>query len=71
MKGLALAACLIGAGRRRPRAGDSKRGCVRVTIAYPGDVALKEEIAGWMAHGARARGVPGELPVMAAWSSPA
>jgi hypothetical protein len=34
--------------------------------AYPGDDAPKERIAAWMATGAGARGLPGELPVMAA-----
>jgi len=33
---------------------------------YPGDDAPKAAIAAWMAGGAGARGVPGELPVMAA-----
>jgi len=35
-------------------------------IAYPGDDAGQSATALWMAHGARARGLPGELPVMAA-----
>jgi hypothetical protein len=35
-------------------------------IAYPGDLASREAISAWMARGARARGIPGELPVMAA-----
>lgn len=35
-------------------------------ITYPGDAAAKPAIAAWMAYGAAARGVPGELPVMAA-----
>jgi hypothetical protein len=35
-------------------------------VAYPGDGATREAIAQWMAHAARARRVPGELPVMAA-----
>jgi hypothetical protein len=39
--------------------------CVSPT-AYPGDAAPKEKIAAWMATGAGARGIPGELPVMAA-----
>jgi hypothetical protein len=34
--------------------------------AYPGDGASKEAIATWMAQAAVARGIPGELPVMAA-----
>jgi hypothetical protein len=33
---------------------------------YPGDDAAKEQIAQWMAHGAIAAGLPGELPVMGA-----
>jgi len=35
-------------------------------VVYPGDDASQEAIAQWMAHGARSRGIPGELPVMAA-----
>ena len=34
--------------------------------AYPGDDAPKEAIAAWMAREAQKRGLPGELPVMAA-----
>jgi hypothetical protein len=34
--------------------------------AYPGDEAGQAAVAGWMADGAAARGLPGELPVMAA-----
>ena len=34
--------------------------------AYPGDGAAKDAIAQWMAHGAMAAGLPGELPVMGA-----
>jgi hypothetical protein len=34
--------------------------------AYPGDAAAAADVAGWMAYGAAARGVPRELPVMAA-----
>jgi hypothetical protein len=33
---------------------------------YPGDHAPKEEIAKWMAREAKSRGIPPELPVMAA-----
>jgi hypothetical protein len=33
---------------------------------YPGDDAPKEAIAAWMAREAQKRGLPGELPVMAA-----
>ena len=35
-------------------------------VAYPGDSAAKDAIAQWMAHGAMAAGLPGELPVMGA-----
>jgi hypothetical protein len=35
-------------------------------VTYPGDDAPKSTLAAWMAYGANARGVPGELPVMAA-----
>ena len=35
-------------------------------LTYPGDEAPKATLAGWMAYGASARGVPGELPVTAA-----
>jgi hypothetical protein len=44
---------------------DEPGDCSKV-VPYPGDNASKVSIAQWMAHGARARGVPGELPVMAA-----
>jgi hypothetical protein len=36
------------------------------TTPYPGDDAPKAAIAVWMASGAAARGIPGELPVMGA-----
>src|SRR4051794_1381939 len=36
------------------------------TSAYPGDGAPRSELAAWMAGAARARGLPSELPVMAA-----
>jgi hypothetical protein len=35
-------------------------------VTYPGDAASKSALAAWMAYGATARGIPGELPVMAA-----
>jgi hypothetical protein len=35
-------------------------------VTYPGDAAPKPALAAWMAYGATLRGVPGELPVMAA-----
>lgn len=77
MKRLVLLVCLIvfGAGARAnaiASGGDrnlaaaaSGDGCVS-PVSYPGDGASREAIAQWMAHGARARGIPGELPVMAA-----
>jgi hypothetical protein len=34
-------------------------------VAYPGDAASPELFANWMANAAAARGLPGELPVMA------
>jgi hypothetical protein len=44
-------------------------GACAVPVAYPGDDAARDVLARWMAHGARARGVPAELPVMAALES--
>lgn len=35
-------------------------------VSYPGDTAPKAQIAQWMANGASAAGLPGELPVMGA-----
>ncbi|HET6938514.1 MAG TPA: hypothetical protein VFI19_07915 [Nocardioides sp.] len=40
--------------------------CPGSTPPYPGDDAPKAAIAVWMARGAAARGLPGELPVMGA-----
>lgn len=40
-------------------------GCA-TPVTYPGDAAPKVALAQWMASGARARAIPGELPVMAA-----
>lgn len=37
-----------------------------VPVAYPGNKATSAEYANWMANGAVAAGLPGELPVMAA-----
>jgi hypothetical protein len=34
-------------------------------VAYPGDAASPELFANWMANAAMAKGIPGELPVMA------
>ncbi len=44
-------------------------GSCATPVAYPGDDAGWAALAQWMGHGARARGVPGELPVMAALES--
>jgi hypothetical protein len=62
----ALVASLVGAGALWPSggAGADDASC-STPVAYPGDDASREAIAGWMARGARARGLPGELPVMA------
>jgi Ca2+-binding RTX toxin-like protein len=63
----ALVASLVGAGALWPSGGAGADDATCSTpIAYPGDDASQEAIAGWMARGARARGLPGELPVMAA-----
>jgi hypothetical protein len=35
-------------------------------LDYPGDNATREQMAAWLANGARQRGLPPELPVMAA-----
>src|SRR4051794_10937014 len=42
------------------------RACPLPVVAYPGDGAAKDAIAQWMARGAVAAGLPGELPVMGA-----
>jgi hypothetical protein len=60
---LALSLAAIGAGASAQAA--SADNC-RTPVAYPGDTAPSEAIARWMAPGARARGIPGELPVMGA-----
>jgi hypothetical protein len=77
VKGLALVVCLtalIGAAQAQAVDGgddgsgaatQSTDGCAS-PVGYPGDDASSVAIARWMAHGARARGIPGELPVMAA-----
>ena len=44
-------------------------GSCATPLAYPGDDAGQAALAQWMAHGARERGVPDELPVMAALES--
>ena len=47
-----------------PAAGRGAGAC-DAPVAYPGDDAAAVAIADWMARGARARGIPPELPVMA------
>jgi Bacterial Ig domain/RTX calcium-binding nonapeptide repeat (4 copies) len=62
----ALVALLACAGALRPSAGaGADDGTCSTPVTYPGDDASREAIAEWMARGARARGLPGELPVMA------
>jgi hypothetical protein len=66
LKRLALLACLVAIGAAvQPRVAAGAVPC-DAPVAYPGDTAASSVIAGWMAHGARARGLPGELPVMGA-----
>jgi len=61
---LALAAAVAAIGLAPAPASAAGTKCAK-RVAYPGDNAPKGAIANWMAHGARARGLPGELPVMA------
>ncbi len=64
MKRLALVACLIAVGAAvQPHMAAGAEDCDS-PVGYPGDTASSSAIAVWMAHGARARGIPGELPVM-------
>jgi hypothetical protein len=35
-------------------------------VTYPGDAAPQQTLAQWLGYGAKVRGIPGELPVMAA-----
>lgn len=58
---LIIAACLVAAAG----GGSATAACV-YPDTYPGGNADKQTIAAWMAGGARAAGLPGELPVMAA-----
>jgi hypothetical protein len=62
--GLALVAGLLVLTPGAPAA--YADGACPAAVPYPGDDAAPELIAGWMAGGAAARGLPGELPVMAA-----
>ena len=67
-----LAAALVGALFLSPwltANSHADDGSCAVPIGYPGDDAARAELARWMAQGARARGIPGELPVMAALES--
>ena len=66
LKRLALVACVIAIGAAvQPHVAAGAEDC-DAPVAYPGDAAPSSAIAVWMAHGARARGIPGELPVMGA-----
>ena len=66
MKRLALVACLVAIGAAvQPHVAAGAENCDS-PVGYPGDNAPSSAIAVWMAHGARARGIPGELPVMGA-----
>ena len=56
-------AAAVRGGRRR---GGSRRRGGRGANPYPGDDAPKEEIAAWMGREAEKRGLPKQLPVMAA-----
>lgn len=57
-----LGACLLALGHPASAGAD----VCDPPVAYPGDDASQAAIAQWMAQGAQARTVPGELPVMAA-----
>ncbi len=59
----AVAALLVAAA---PAAAAPAPASCATATAYPGDDAGQEAIATWLARGARAAGLPGELPVMAA-----
>jgi hypothetical protein len=66
LKRLALVACLVAIGAAvQPHVAAGAEDCDS-PVGYPGDNAPSSAIAVWMAHGARARGIPGELPVMGA-----
>jgi hypothetical protein len=61
--GLVLA-CAVAATLATPATPVPAQQCSSPTV-YPGDAAPREAIAAWMAQVAVARGIPGELPVMA------
>jgi hypothetical protein len=58
----AIAALVLAAGA----APDVRAAACPPPVGYPGDDASREAIAAWMADRARGRGIPPELPVMAA-----
>ena len=49
-----------------PEAAAALAGQITGPSVYPGDDAPREQLAAWMAHQAQKRGLPPELPVMAA-----
>jgi hypothetical protein len=61
-----VALALLGGLLVVPLAAPARAAECPATTPYPGDTAPKAAIAVWMATGASARGIPGELPVMAA-----
>lgn len=62
----AALALLLSLGAAAPSpAADAGTSTCPTTNPYPGDAAGQPAIAGWMARGAAAAGLPGELPVMA------
>jgi hypothetical protein len=61
-----IALALAAAGLLACGAGPASAATCVSPVGYPGDAAPKEKLAAWMATGAGARGMPGELPVMAA-----
>ena len=62
---MALRAALAAAALTLALAPAAHAACV-YPVDYPGDDGPKDRIAAWMAGGAIARDIPGELPVMAA-----
>jgi len=63
---VAHAAEQVAAQPSAPGAVDPAAAAELAASGYPGDGATKEQIAAWMAAQAEARGLPRELPVMAA-----
>jgi hypothetical protein len=62
--GVAAFACVLVMAAVHPASGQSA--VCSFPLAYPGDLAPREAVAAWMAARASARGLPEELPVMAA-----